>query len=87
MILIPHSNHPVPPSQRYDTELLAHKMCKEEWTQSIVFFMTDLGLLFLFCCLICCCLCMGQDCGEGGGDAAGGAAEGAAGAGDVGNLA
>jgi FtsH-binding integral membrane protein len=72
----------------YDTELLAHKMCKEEWTQCIVFFMTDLGLLFLFCCLICCCLCMGQDCGEGGGDAAaGGGAEAAAGAGDVGNLA
>merc|ERR1719263_2001548 len=39
----------------YDTELLAHKMEKSEWSQCIVFFMTDLALLFLFCCLICCC--------------------------------
>ena len=76
---------------RYDTELLAHKMEKSEWSQCIVFFMTDLGLLFLFCCLICCCLCMGQDCGGEGGEAAAeagsGAGEAAAGAGDVGNLA
>ena len=80
---------PPPPhthKTRYDTELLAHKMCKEEWTQCVVFFMTDLGLLFLFCCLICCCLCMGKDREERW-RSAGAAAEGASGAGDAGSLA
>ena len=75
---------------RYDTELLAHKMEKSEWSQCIVFYMTDLALLFLFCCLICCCLCMGDSaCGDGGGGGAeaGGAEAAAGGAGDVGNLA
>jgi len=74
----------------YDTELLAHKMEKSEWAQCIVFYMTDLALLFLFCCLICICCCMGENaCGDGA-DAGGGADVGAGGAeaaGDVGNLA
>ena len=92
----PVLGHPHPPHchqkivrNRYDTELLAHKMEKSEWSQCIVFFMTDLALLFLFCCLICCCLCMGDSaCGDGGGGGAeGGAGAAAGGAGDVGNLA
>lgn len=73
----------------YDTELLAHKMEPKEWNQCIVFFMTDLALLFLFCCLVCLCCCMGENaCGDGGGGAeAAGGADAASGAGDVGNLA
>jgi hypothetical protein len=73
----------------YDTDLLAHKMEKSEWSQCIVFFMTDLALLFLFCCLICVCCCLGENAcgGEGGAEAAGGGAEAANSAGDVGNLA
>ena len=46
--------------------------------------MTDIALLFMFCCLVCACCCMGGDaCGDGGADAAGSADA----AGDVGSLA
>eukprot|EP00949_MAST-11_sp_MAST-11-sp1_P005284 g5284.t1 len=56
----------------YDLDLLAHKMEKSEWHQSIVFFYTDLLLLFSFCCVLCICCCMSGGDGMDGADGADG---------------